>query len=164
MKYSDGIHQRGVKEYCSNGEIKEWESFTKHFSFEEDLCLWHFTGGIGKICPWLWILVPAEGFETLDSHIVFWVTGSQSASCRVLQNCSCICVQKGGGWFCYDSPNSKGKRLSTFKSSVFILTTKRKCLEVIQATSSGTLENSMFIVVNRQLTYSTSQRSFPCWF
>ena len=112
----------------------------------------------------VWILVPAEGFETLDNHIVFWVTGSQSASCRVLQNCSYSCVQEGGGWFCYDSPNSKGKRLSTLKSSVFILTTKTKCLEMIQATSSGTLENSMFIVVNRQSTYSTSQRSFPCWF
>lgn len=42
--------------------------------------------------------------------------------------------------------NSKGKRLSALKTSVFILTTKSKCLEVIQAASLGTLENSMFIV------------------
>lgn len=91
----------------------------------------------------VWMLLPAEGFETFDSHIVFWVTGSQSASCRVLQNYSCSCVQKGGGWFCYDSPNRTEKRLSTFKSSIFILTTKRECLEMIQAISSGTLENSI---------------------
>lgn len=39
VKYSDGIHHCGAKEYCSNGERKERESFTKRFGTEEDLCL-----------------------------------------------------------------------------------------------------------------------------
>lgn len=45
--------------------------------------------------------------------------------------------------------NSKGKRLSTLETSVFISTTKSKCLEVIEAASLGALENSLIIVVNR---------------
>lgn len=102
------------------------ESFTKHFSSEEYLCLCSVLQEELARFVLVSILVLAAGLERLDSHIVFWVTGSHSASCRVLQNCSCSCVQKGGGWFCYDCPNSKGKRLSTLKSSVFILTAKKK--------------------------------------
>lgn len=85
-----------------------------------------------------------------------WKDGGGWAHAEVINMISVKHADGSRGWLYSASPNSKGKSLPAFRSSVSLLTIERKRLEKIEVLSSEALESSRFAGKSRQLTLHLS--------